>query len=291
MRSLKILLLIATFLSGLSSAQTQAQPQIPYGLKVCMDGCYTGKNSNFGIWVFHGSKEGNGWWTESASVAKLTITSFDGKTIRIHDVNPSQSSERGLTGDYTGTLAGDQIEGDYTLTWNGFNTPGHTIYGKFRAEIPNTDCDETTPARVAINKGIDGLEFEQFPSATACLRTAARNGNGDAEFYLGIMYRDHIGVQKDETQALQFLNDAGVQGVYNAQVALWQSYYLGIGTTSNPELAQKWFEMAYNSPVMVKRSEDRERAVQEKQLQYDFTAKVFSAIGDHLVDKLLDFGN
>jgi hypothetical protein len=285
-RTTFITLLFLAAITRISSAQ--GRPQIPYGLKVCMDGCYTHQNQNYGIWIFHGTTSGTGRWTQSESHAILTITMFDGKTIKIHDVNPMDSSERGLHGDYEGTIDGNVIEGDYSLTWEKFQTPDHTVHAKFEAEIPNTTCDPTTTTGDARSRGVDALNFEQSKSALECFKIAANNGDMLAEFYLGIMYRDHVGIPEDKAQAFKWLQDAAVHGFYDAQVAMWQAYTIGNITVANADQAGKWFSIASKNPVMEQHREEQQRALEDKQLSYDLAARVLSSIGDTAMNRGLD---
>jgi hypothetical protein len=58
---------------------------------------------------------------------------------------------------------------------------------------------------------------------------AAERGNANAQFVLGMMYRDGRGVLKDDVKAMQWIKKAAEQGYAEAQFRLGIAYLLGQG--------------------------------------------------------------
>jgi Caspase domain len=108
---------------------------LPKILRVCMGTCVTKNDQNFATWIFNGKPQGRGTWSKSNSIAILTIRQFDSERVLIHDENPPESSEAGLTADYEGTIQGNRIEGTVTLSWFRFSTSNHTITWPWYAVI------------------------------------------------------------------------------------------------------------------------------------------------------------
>jgi hypothetical protein len=73
---------------------------------------------------------------------------------------------------------------------------------------------------------------------------AAKEGNADAQFNLGICYRRGEGVEKNEVEAFRWFQLAAEQGGAVAQCNIGSSYYLGEGVEKDDIKAVCWFEKA-----------------------------------------------
>ena len=80
-------------------------------------------------------------------------------------------------------------------------------------------------------------------SVTA-VRTLAEQGDAEAQFALGTMYRDGQGVRRDYDEALRWWRKAAEQGVVEAQYALGNIYSGGTGIARDNVLAYMWYSIA-----------------------------------------------
>ena len=76
------------------------------------------------------------------------------------------------------------------------------------------------------------------------VRALAAQGDAEAQFALGAMYRDGQGVEQDFIQALRWLHSAADQGLLDAQFALGNIYAGGSGITKDLVQAYMWFDIA-----------------------------------------------
>ena len=73
---------------------------------------------------------------------------------------------------------------------------------------------------------------------------AAKQGNVDAQYNLGLMYEQGQGVRQDYAQAVQWCRRAAEQGHAGAQFNLGVMYAEGRGVRQDLALAQEWFGKA-----------------------------------------------
>ena len=104
--------------------------------------------------------------------------------------------------------------------------------------------------------GLAALAWADFESArrafdrrdyTTALREwlpLARQGNPDAQYYLGLMYDVSLGVPKDAAQAVKWYRQAAEQGHARAQTSLGAKYFIeGRGKGDTTE-AIRWWQRA-----------------------------------------------
>ena len=89
------------------------------------------------------------------------------------------------------------------------------------------------------------LNSEREPSVRveAC-RTAAEQGDAEAQFSLGVMYYYGEGVSQDYGEAVKWYRLAAEQGLASAQVDLGSMYEYGRGVPQDDGEAVKWFRLA-----------------------------------------------
>ena len=75
-------------------------------------------------------------------------------------------------------------------------------------------------------------------------RKAAEQGDADAQFNLGVMYRNGQGVKQDDFEAVKWYRKAAEQGDAKAQFIVGGSYLLGKGVQVNKSLAKEWLGKA-----------------------------------------------
>ena len=72
----------------------------------------------------------------------------------------------------------------------------------------------------------------------------AKQGNADAQYNLGVMYRDGQGVPRDHRTAVKWLKLAAEQGDANAQLNLSLMYGDGAGVIQDNVYAHMWGNIA-----------------------------------------------
>ena len=105
----------------------------------------------------------------------------------------------------------------------------------------------------------DALESQQLPPihderlgaktfvpnvALELYEIAAKQGDAQAQYNLGLCYHYGEGTLKDPNKAFQWFRQAAQGGHAEGQYSLGVYYQLGIGTTVDAEKAFKWFERA-----------------------------------------------
>lgn len=85
--------------------------------------------------------------------------------------------------------------------------------------------------------------------AATWFREAAINGLDVAQFNLGVMYEQGLGVPMDETRALLWYHSAAEQGYPLAQYNLGRLYALGKGIPQSDAEAKRWFQRAADRGV------------------------------------------
>ena len=81
-------------------------------------------------------------------------------------------------------------------------------------------------------------------TATTALIKKAIEGDASAQWRLGFMYANEIGVVKDEVEAVKWYRKAADQGDARAQVFLGYMYENGKGTVKDEVTAYKWYLLA-----------------------------------------------
>ena len=71
-------------------------------------------------------------------------------------------------------------------------------------------------------------------------RDAAQQGNAEAQYYLGTLYWNGVGMNKDEAEAVQFYRRAAAQGYAPAQYDLGIAYRDGRGVAKNEAEFVQW---------------------------------------------------
>ena len=92
-----------------------------------------------------------------------------------------------------------------------------------------------------LEKGMFALEMEDYDRALYYLSFEAVQGNATAQYNLGLMYKDGIGVDKDNEEALGWFTLGSDNGHMLSKYALGLLYYHGKGTSLNFNKAMNLF--------------------------------------------------
>jgi hypothetical protein len=83
-----------------------------------------------------------------------------------------------------------------------------------------------------------------YVAAFERLSSLALQGNGDAEYQLGCLYQNGLGVPRDIAEAITWFIAAGDHNVTAAAATLGILYSLGLGVPRDMDLSAAWFSRA-----------------------------------------------
>ncbi len=92
--------------------------------------------------------------------------------------------------------------------------------------------------------GMEAYDKGDYATALKEWRPLAEQGNAEAQYGLGVMYRDSRGVSQDYEQALRWYRLAAAQGHASAQYTLGLMYELGQGVPQDDVQAHLWASLA-----------------------------------------------
>lgn len=92
--------------------------------------------------------------------------------------------------------------------------------------------------------GMQALETGNAARAIELWRPLAESGNVEAQFALGVVYNDAMGVEQDYLEANYWFLRAAEQNLPAAQYNLGNAYKNGTGMTTDPKMAVLWWRKA-----------------------------------------------
>ena len=84
----------------------------------------------------------------------------------------------------------------------------------------------------------------EYATALTEFRALAMKGDPLAQYALGLMYTEGVGVSKDPDSAVGWYDKAARQGLAQAQYNLAVAHHMGVGTPRNFARAAHWYRMA-----------------------------------------------
>ena len=93
-------------------------------------------------------------------------------------------------------------------------------------------------------KGFQALEQRDYKTALYYLSYFAANGDTKAQYNLGIMYREGLGVKKDDVQSLTHFVEAAENGHMLGNYAVGLAFLIGKGSDIDSEAAIHYFTEA-----------------------------------------------
>lgn len=97
---------------------------------------------------------------------------------------------------------------------------------------------------VASYQGYAEFKMGHYLAAEAIWQVLAEQGNTEANFNLGILFEDGLGVEQNLSQALQYYQRAAIAGSSKAQYRLGVIYSAGETAERNTIEAAKWLALA-----------------------------------------------
>ena len=96
---------------------------------------------------------------------------------------------------------------------------------------------------IAVVALLSVLALPAWADSLSGLRTLAEQGDPEAQFVLGTMYRDGQGVEKDLSKTIKWWESAAEHGNVDAQFALGNIYSGGFGIARNYVKSYMWFDI------------------------------------------------
>ena len=100
------------------------------------------------------------------------------------------------------------------------------------------------PAFADTAAGLEAFKNKDYQRAYREWKVAAEAGQAEAQFDLGVLYAQGLGVSRDLTVAATWYRKSAEQGNAEAQFALGQMYARGWGVPRDESDALRWFQMA-----------------------------------------------
>lgn len=121
--------------------------------------------------------------------------------------------------------------------------------GYLLAPVIERHLNMTAQSRQNAPAGLPGSFHEADPSKVQAatpddLHKRAEQGDAEAQFMLGTLYRNGDGVLQNDTQAVEWFQRAANQGYVRALSALGSSYWAGRGVRQDYSQAYFWYQLA-----------------------------------------------
>ena len=100
-----------------------------------------------------------------------------------------------------------------------------------------------TPAQ-QFQQGFEATTRGDYQTAFKLWLPFAEQGSASAQFNLGVMYANGLGVKQDDFEAVKWYRQAAEQGDANAQSNLGAAYSAGRGVKQDDFEAVKWYRQA-----------------------------------------------
>jgi hypothetical protein len=109
-----------------------------------------------------------------------------------------------------------------------------------KAELGDADAQYSLGVSYREGKGVD----RDYAQAVVCWRRSAGQGHASAQSALGFMYASGQGISKDDARAVEWYRRAAEQGIARAQFNLGVLYGQGQGVAQDHVEAYKWMSLA-----------------------------------------------
>jgi hypothetical protein len=134
----------------------------------------------------------------------------------------------------------------------------------------------------SFEEGLQAYKSGNYAKAHTLWLSEAKQGNTSAQYNLGLMYTNSLGVLQDDKQAVKWYRLAAEQGVAEAQYNLGVMYEQGRGVPQDAKEAVKWYRLAakqgfanaqYNLAIMYAKGEGVPQDAKEAVKWYRLAAK------------------
>ena len=101
-----------------------------------------------------------------------------------------------------------------------------------------------TPASANFQKGLDAAKSGDYATALKEWKPLAEQGMAAAQYNLGLMYLEGLGVTQDYKAAFKWYKMAAEKGHTDAQSQLATMHFYGLSVTQDYKAALKWYTLA-----------------------------------------------
>jgi TPR repeat protein len=139
------------------------------------------------------------------------------------------------------------LQPDGTLYFEGEKNVKWTMarVGAVNGHRVNTPTNPvSTISTTTIEEGIKAYKNKNYEQALKIFQTLAKENNPTAQFNLGAMFADGLGVSKNLNFAFTWFKKSAENGYANAQYVIGTYYENGIAVTSDEAEALKWYRLA-----------------------------------------------
>ncbi len=119
----------------------------------------------------------------------------------------------------------------------------------------------TAPAWAGFDEGMAAYNRGDYATAIREWRPLAKQGVADAQYNLGVMYVEGLGVPQNYAKAVGWWRKAAEQGHATAQYNLGVAYHNGEGVPQNYAQAHMWHDLAASR---FPPGEDRDKVVKNR---------------------------
>ena len=108
------------------------------------------------------------------------------------------------------------------------------------------------PSKATFNEGVKAFQNKDYEKARKFFEPLAQKGNANAQFGLGLLYRNGLGVRKNLRKAYELYKDAAVQGYAKAQynLAILTLSLAKNNTKFNESDAIAWLKLAAQQDIV-----------------------------------------
>ena len=145
-------------------------------------------------------------------------------------------------------------------------------------------CLVATANAAPFDDAVAAYDRGDYAQALKIYKSLATQGDADAQFNLGVMYRKGKGVTQDYKEAAKWYRLAAAQGYANAQFNLGVMYDKGQGVTQDYASAHMWYNLVGSTgdadgaknrdliakemtPQQIEKAQDMARKCQERNLK------------------------
>lgn len=95
-----------------------------------------------------------------------------------------------------------------------------------------------------LSEGEAAIAEENYEEAYKLFSVAAKKGEADAEYGMGVLYNEGWAVDKDSAKAFSWFQKAALQNHPPAQYSVGNAYFKGFGVETNIPEAEIWWDIA-----------------------------------------------
>ncbi len=133
----------------------------------------------------------------------------------------------------------------------------------------------------------DLIIIGDYTRALAFCRGAAETSDPSAQYILGVMYAEGLGVTQDNAEALKWIRKAAAQGLAEAQYNLGLVYAVGLGVKQDVVISlmwiivvgQQWGEIALPTRNIIEREMTPEDIAKSEHLARECVEKNYKGCG------------